>query len=140
MACLLDRFLNRTEFQSYDDFCDNLSINIPQEFSILRSVVDVYAAEQPAAKRALVWCDDHGNEQTFAELKHYSNKAANLFQDYGIKRTDRLDAGRKGRYEFWFCLLGLHKLGIATPAAYADRQGYRLPGRGRLDSDDCRCR
>jgi acetyl-CoA synthetase len=120
MACLLDRFVNRTDFHSYEDFRDNLSINIPPNFNFAFDVVDVYAAEQPD-KRALVWCDDHGNDRTFTfgELKYYSDKAANLFRSYGIKKGDHVMLILKGRYEFWFCLLGLHKLGaIATPATH----------------------
>lgn len=120
MACLLDRFVNRTEFDSYDDFRDNLTINIPEHFNFAFDVVDVYAAEQPD-KRALVWCDDHGNERTytFGELKYFSDKAANLFRSYGIKKGDHVMLILKGRYEFWFCLLGLNKLGaIATPATH----------------------
>ena len=120
MACLLDRFVDRIEFQSYDDFKHNFSIKIPENFSFAFDVVDVYAAEQPD-KLALVWCDDHGNERrfTFADLKHYSDKAANLFKSLGIKKGDHVMLVLKGRYEFWFCLLGLHKLGaIATPATH----------------------
>jgi acetyl-CoA synthetase len=120
MSCLLNRFVNRTEFDSYEDFQTNLSINIPDNFNFAYDVVDVYAAEQPD-KRALVWCDDHGNDRsfTFGELKYYSDKTANLFRSCGIKKGDHVMLILKGRYEFWFCLLGLHKLGaIATPATH----------------------
>lgn len=120
MASLLDRFVNRTEFQSYEDFRDNFTVQIPPNFNFAYDVVDVYAAEQPD-KRALVWCDDHGNDRTFtfAELKRYSDQAANLFKSYGIGKGDHVMLALKGRYEFWFCLLGLHKLGaIATPATH----------------------
>jgi acetyl-CoA synthetase len=120
MSCLLDRFVNRTEFNSYEDFRDHLSIRIPENFNFAYDVVDVYAAEQPH-KRALVWCDDHGNDRTFtfADLKHYSDKAANLFRGYGIQKGDHVMLILKGRFEFWFCLLGLHKIGaIATPATH----------------------
>lgn len=120
MACLLERFVNRTDFQSYEDFRDNIAIEVPPNFNFAYDVVDVYAAEQPD-KRALVWCDDHGNDRTFTfgELKHYSDKAASLFRSYGIQKGDHVMLVLKGRYEFWFCLLGLHKLGaIATPATH----------------------
>ncbi|ABA88491.1 medium-chain acyl-CoA synthetase [Syntrophotalea carbinolica DSM 2380] len=120
MSCLLDRFVNRTEFNSYKDFKSHLNIKIPDNFNFAYDVVDVYAAEQPE-KRALVWCDDHGNDRTFTfgDLKHYSDKAANLFRSYGIKKGDHVMLILKGRYEFWFCLLGLHKIGaIATPATH----------------------
>jgi acetyl-CoA synthetase len=120
MACLLDRFLNCSEFHSFEDFQENFAIRIPENFNFAFDVVDVYAAEQPD-KRALVWCDDHGDDRsyTFAELKNHSDKAANLFRSYGIKKGDHVMLILKGRYEFWFCLLGLHKLGaIATPATH----------------------
>jgi acetyl-CoA synthetase len=120
MACLLDRFVSRTEFHSFEDFQENFAIRVPENFNFAYDVVDVYAAEHPE-KLALVWCDDHGNERTFnfGELKYYSDKAANLFQGYGIKKGDHVMLILKGRYEFWFCLLGLHKLGaIATPATH----------------------
>lgn len=120
MACLLERFVDRSDFQSYEDFARNLSIKVPDNFNFAFDVADVYAAEQPN-KRALVWCDDHGNDRsfTFAELKFYSDKTANLFRSYGIGKGDHVMLILKGRYEFWFCLLGLHKLGaIATPATH----------------------
>lgn len=120
MSCLLDRFVNRTEYSSYEDFQENLTIDIPDNFNFAFDVADVYATEQPD-KRALVWCDDHGNDRsfTFGDLKYYSDKAANLFRSYGIKKGDHVMLILKGRYEFWFCLLGLHKLGaIATPATH----------------------
>ncbi|MEZ4598858.1 MAG: AMP-binding protein [Syntrophotaleaceae bacterium] len=120
MASLLDRFLTRTEFDSLEDFQGNFSLQIPENFNFAYDVVDVYAAEQPD-KEALVWCDDHGNERrfTFAEMKHFSDKAANLFRSYRISKGDHVMLILKGRYEFWFCLLGLHKLGaIATPATH----------------------
>lgn len=120
MSCLLERFVNRTDFNSYKDFQNNLAIDIPDNFNFAFDVADVYAAEQPD-KRALVWCDDHGNDRTFTfgDLKYYSDKAANLFRTYGIKKGDHVMLILKGRYEFWFCLLGLHKIGaIATPATH----------------------
>lgn len=120
MSCLLDRFVSRIEYSSYEDFQENLSIDIPADFNFAFDVADVYATEQPD-KRALVWCDDHGNDRsfTFGDLKYYSDKAANLFRSYGIKKGDHVMLILKGRYEFWFCLLGLHKLGaIATPATH----------------------
>jgi acetyl-CoA synthetase len=120
MPCLLDRFVEHTEFHSYQDFQKNFSLRIPGNFNFAFDVVDVYAAEQPD-KLALVWCDDHGNNRsfTFGDLKHYSDRAANLFKSFGIKKGDHVMLILKGRYEFWFCLLGLHKIGaIATPATH----------------------
>ena len=40
MACLLERFVNRTAVQSYEDFRDNLTINVPDNFNFAFDVVD----------------------------------------------------------------------------------------------------
>ncbi len=39
-------------------------------------------------KIALLWCNDFGEEKkfTFKDIKNYSNKAANLIRNYGIKK------------------------------------------------------
>ncbi|MCD4820877.1 MAG: AMP-binding protein [Methanococcoides sp.] len=120
MSSLLEEYVSRTDFGSYEDFKKNFKINVPENFNFAYDVVDRYAMEQPD-KRALVWCDDEGNElvYTFKDLKHYSDKAANLFKKYGIEKGDVVMLTLKGRYEFWICILALHKLGAVTlPATH----------------------
>jgi acetyl-CoA synthetase len=75
MACLLDRFLNCSEFHSFEDFQENFAIRIPENFNFAFDVVDVYAAEQPD-KRALVWCDDHGNDRSYTCSEVTASKRA----------------------------------------------------------------
>ena len=120
MVMLLDRFLPRTEFTSYEDFCENFKINVPENFNFAFDVVDAIAVEDPE-KNAMVWCDPRGTEArfSFAEMSRYSNKAANFFKAHGIKKGDPVMLILKRRYEFWFCLLGLHKIGaICIPATH----------------------
>ena len=117
---LLDRFLPRQEFTSYEDFYENFKINVPENFNFAFDVVDVVAAEDPE-RNAMVWCDDKGAEArfSFAQMSYYSNKAANFFKSHGIKKGDPVMMILKRRYEFWFCLLGLHKIGaICIPATH----------------------
>ena len=117
---LLSRFLPRTDFESYEDFRDHFAIRTPEHFNFAYDVVDVYAREAPD-KRAMVWCNDAGGEETFtfADLKRASDKAANLFLSAGVAKGDHVMLILKGRYPFWFCLLGLHKIGaIAVPATH----------------------
>ena len=117
---LLDRFLSRTEYESYEDFKKNFKINVPERFNFAYDVVDVYADKEPE-KKALIWCDDHGKSLTFTfkKMKELSNRAANLFRKAGIKKGDPVMLVLKGRHEFWPCLLALHKLGaIAIPATH----------------------
>lgn len=117
---LLERYLSRSDFASYEDFHENFRVLTPENFNFAYDVVDVYAAETPS-KRAMVWCDDEGHDRefTFEEMKRYSDKAANVFRQHGIRKGDHVLLILKKRYEFWFCLLALHKLGaIATPATH----------------------
>ena len=117
---MLDKFLPRQDFASYEDFYENFKINVPENFNFAYDAVDAIATEDPE-KNAMVWCNDKGDEArfTFAQMNHYSNKAANFFRSHGIKKGDPVMLILKRRYEFWFCLLGLHKLGaICIPATH----------------------
>ena len=54
---------------------------------------------------------------TFKDIKDASSQSANYFKSLGIKRGDRVMLVLKRHYQFWFAILGLHKLGaIAIPA------------------------
>jgi acetyl-CoA synthetase len=120
MATLLPKFLPRVEFESYEDFKENFKINIPENFNFAFDIVDAYAKDYPD-KIALVWCNDNNEEKifTFKELKIQSDKAANLFKKYGITKGDNVMLTLKSRYEFWVCMVALHKLGaIAIPSTH----------------------
>jgi len=117
---MLDTFLPRTRFESYEDFVENFSITVPESFNYAYDVADEIARREPD-RVALIWCDDKGNEAvfTFGRLKRYSDKAASFFRSVGIGKGDPVMLVLKRRYEFWFCLLGLHKLGaVAIPATH----------------------
>ncbi len=115
-----ERYVSQVNFDSYDDFLENFKINVPDNFNFAYDVVDQIALENPD-KTALVWCNEHGEEATFtfSQLKYYSDKAANFFKKAGIKKGDPVMLILKRRYEFWFCILALHKLGAVTiPATH----------------------
>ncbi|NLJ41803.1 MAG: AMP-binding protein [Clostridiales bacterium] len=108
------------DFDSYEDFCQNFKIEIPENFNFAFDIVDRLARENPD-KIAIVWSNDKNEAKTFnfKDLEYYSNKAANFFRDLGIKKGDPVMLILKRRYEFWFCFLALHKLGaIAIPATH----------------------
>lgn len=117
---LLDRFCNYREFTSYEDFVENFEIKIPENFNYAFDVVDEIAATEPE-RLAMVWCDAHGNHRdfTFGDMKRYSNQVANYLKALGLKKGDPVLLILKRRYEFWFSLLALHKIGaIAVPATH----------------------
>lgn len=116
---MLNKFV-KTEYNSYEDFINTFKINVPANFNFAYDVVDEWAVINPE-KKALVWCDDKGEntEFTFKELMEKSNQAANFFVSLGIKKGDPVMLILKRRYEFWFAILALHKIGaIAIPATH----------------------
>jgi len=114
------KILSQNDFTNHEDFVENFKLNVPENFNFSYDIVDDIALTNPD-KLAIVWCDDKGNEAffTFGQLKEYSNKAANFFKSLGIKKGDPVMLILKRRYEFWFSLLALHKIGaIAIPATH----------------------
>ena len=117
---MLEKFLTQTTFESQEDFKQNFKINVPENFNFGYDVVDAWAAKEPD-KKALCWTNDHGEhiDFTFAEIKKYSDKTASYFQSLGIKKGDMVMAILKRRYEFWFTITALHKIGaIIIPATH----------------------
>ena len=117
---LLSRFSNAGRFRDYNDFYNNFRLNVPENFNYAYDVVDEYARLEPN-KRALVWCDDRGEERifTFADIKRLSDKTANYFLSKGIREGDRVLVILQRRYEYWTVLMALAKIGaIAIPATH----------------------
>jgi acetyl-CoA synthetase len=117
---MFEQFLSRINYSSYEDFTTHFRINPPERFNFAYDVVDRIAQKSPD-KSALVWCNDKGEEArfNFAEIAERSTRAANFFLSLGIGRGDPVMLILKRRYEYWFCLLALHKIGaIAIPATH----------------------
>ncbi|ABO34633.1 AMP-dependent synthetase and ligase [Methanococcus maripaludis C5] len=120
MVSLVNKYVKKTDFESYEDFVENFKIDVPENFNFAYDIVDEYAKIAPE-KTAIIWCDDNNDEKifTFKDMKKYSDKAANFFLKHGIKKGDTVMLTLKSRYEFWFCMLGLHKIGaVAIPATH----------------------
>lgn len=117
---MLERFLDKTEFTSYEDFMANFKVNVPENFNFGYDVVDAWAETDPD-KEALLWTNDKGEERhfTFADIKRESDKTASFFQSLGIGRGDRVMLILKRHYQFWFSIVALHKLGATViPATH----------------------
>ncbi|MDO5560536.1 MAG: AMP-binding protein [Oscillospiraceae bacterium] len=110
---LLDKYLPRIEFESYEDFKENYKVNVPEYFNFGFDIVDEWA-KQDKNKKALVWCDDFGHEKTFTfdEISRLSNKAANYFKSLGLKKGDVVMLILRRRWEYWICAVALQKLGV----------------------------
>ncbi len=96
------------------------SISFPnhESFNFGFDIVDGIAEQYPE-KLAMLHVDKNHNERrfTFKDIKRASAQCANYFTSLGIKKGDRVMLVLKRHYQFWFCMVALHKLGaIAIPA------------------------
>lgn len=110
---MLERYLPRTEFTSYEDFKENYKVNAPEYFNFGFDIVDGWAKKDPEL-RALLWVDDFGLEKsfTFADISSLSNRAANYFRSLGLKKGDVVMMILRRRWEYWICATALIKLGV----------------------------
>ena len=95
-----------------------ISFKNEEKFNFAFDVVDALGTEKPN-RRAMLHIAEDGTERTltFQDMKKESARAANYFKAMGIKRGDRVMLVLKRHYQFWFAVLGLHKLGaVAIPA------------------------
>ncbi len=106
--------------ETYDDqgLLKTFKVKVPADFNFAYDIVDRLGRLCPD-KRALVWCNDNGEERTFtfSEMSRLSEKAANFFTGLGIRKGDKVMLVLKRHYSYWVSVLALHKIGaIAIPA------------------------
>ena len=89
-----------------------------EKFNFAFDIIDALGRAKPD-RRAMLHVSGDGTERTFTfqDMKKESARAANYFKAMGIRRGDRVMLVLKRHYQFWFAILGLHKLGaVAIPA------------------------
>ena len=110
---MLNRFLPRESFSSYDDFIENYRVNVPDNFNFAVDVVDAWAEEEPG-KPALVWCNDAGDERrfSFGDISLESARAAVAFSRLCLQKGDTVLLLLKRRWQFWIYAPAFMRLGI----------------------------
>ena len=93
-------FQNEDKFNFAFDVIDELGNTKPEKLAML------HVSEDMTERRF-----------TFLDMKKESARAANYFKSLGIQKGDRVMLILKRHYQYWFSILGLHKLGaVAIPA------------------------
>ena len=108
--------------EEYDEngILKKFSIKYPDNFNFAYDIIDKYGEIEPD-RRALMWVDLQGNEKllTYGDLSKLSNRAANMFRGWGIKKGDKVMLVLKRNYQYWYAIIGLMKIGaIAIPATH----------------------
>ena len=111
-----DRFISTVEDEN--GLLQSIDFHNDDSFNFGFDVVDAIAQKEPD-KLAMIHIANDKTERrfTFNDMKRASAQCANYFKSMGIKKGDRVMLVLKRHYQFWFAILGLHKLGaIVIPA------------------------
>ena len=118
---MLEKFLPRQEFCSYEDFKANYRLNIPEDFNFAYDVIDEWA-RLDHEKPALVYVNEDPQSElrlSFGELMERSCQAANYFVSRGVGKGDFVLLILRQRVEAWVCMLALHRIGaVVIPATF----------------------
>ena len=111
-----EKFISAVEDEN--GYLQSLDFHNEDSFNFAFDIVDAIAKKSPD-KLAMIHIDRNKVERrfTFDQIKRASAQCANYFKSIGIQKGDRVMLVLKRHYQFWFAILGLHKLGaIAIPA------------------------
>ena len=111
-----ERFVETKE--DADGRLESIKFKNTDTFNFGFDIVDGIAEKYPE-KLAMLHLDKNKVERrfTFKDIKRASNQVANYFTSLGIKRGDKVMLVLKRHYQFWFCMVALHKIGaVAIPA------------------------
>lgn len=111
-----EEFISCTEDEN--GLLRSIEFHNEEKFNFAFDVVDAIAKKEPE-KLAMLHISKDKTERrfTFSDMKKASARCANYFKSLGIKKGDRVMLVLKRHYQFWFAILGLHKLGaIVIPA------------------------
>ncbi|MCQ2485614.1 MAG: AMP-binding protein [Clostridia bacterium] len=115
-SLVCEKFISATE-DSQGNIA-SIDFNNEDKFNFAFDIVDNIGRKSPD-KRAMIHVGRDKTERifTYKDVKEYSSQAANYFKSLGIKKGDTVMLVLKRHYQFWFAILGLHKIGaIAIPA------------------------
>ncbi|NOX68660.1 MAG: AMP-binding protein [Gammaproteobacteria bacterium] len=112
--------------QSYQEIRDSFVWERPGKFNFARDVIDQWAAKD-AAKTAMLWIDDHGNEEriSFSDISVASCRAAGFLESAGVKRGDTVIILLGRQVAWWVLTTACIRLGAVVS-----------PGTTQLSSKD----
>lgn len=115
-SLVCEKFIDATEDENGNLVA--IDFNNEDTFNFAFDIVDNIGRKSPD-KRAMIHLDKDKNERifTYKDIKEHSSQAANYFKSLGIKKGDTVMLVMKRHYQFWFAILGLHKIGaVVIPA------------------------
>ena len=138
-ARMTDRNLIASKFvnvaESENGYPLSIEFKNDDRFNFAFDIVDAIAKREPDKLAMLhISADMTERRLTFNDMKRNSNQCANYFKSLGIQKGDRVMLVLKRHYQFWYAILGLHKLGAvvipATNQLQAHDYEYRFNAAG----------
>ena len=108
-----------TDKDDYQTVRDEFSWSALTHYNFATDCIDQWAQQEPD-KRAMLWVDDHGTEQTysFLDISIASKKAANILTSAGIKRGETVIIILSRQVAWWQCLTACIRAGfVASPGS-----------------------
>ncbi len=105
----------------------DFGIEVPEQFNFAYDCIDKIAEHEPE-RRAMHWCNEAGEERSFSfgDFSRYSDQAASYLRSLGIRKGDMVMLILKRHYQFWFAILGLHKIGAVAVPGTSQLKAYDL--------------
>ena len=124
------KFLKKDTFDNYDDYIQNATPIVPENFNFAYDVIDVIAHDTPD-KVAVLWTNDSGEKKTitFKMLSQMSGRMANCLAQRGIKKGDTVLLFMRRRWEYWVLMMAMHRVGIIP-----------IPSTNQLKAEDIKFR
>ncbi|MBR5751992.1 MAG: AMP-binding protein, partial [Clostridia bacterium] len=113
---IYDTFISTTEDEN--GLVTDIQFKNTDRFNFAFDIVDGLAKTQ-GDKLAMVHLDRNHKETrfTFKQISKASNRVANYLRSAGIRKGDRVMLILRRHYQFWLCMIALHKIGaIVIPA------------------------
>ena len=70
---MIEKYINRTEFDSYEDLKNNYRVTVPADFNFAYDIVDAWAKEDPY-RPALLYCNDNGERRLYTFCESINNR------------------------------------------------------------------
>lgn len=105
--------------ESKDGELKKISFQNDKDFNFAFDIMDELAVKCPN-KLAMLHISNLKEERrfTYRDLAIYSSKTAHYLKSLGIRKGDKVMLVLKRHYQYWFCMMALHKIGaVALPAS-----------------------
>jgi acetyl-CoA synthetase/medium-chain acyl-CoA synthetase len=104
-----------TMSNDYQTLRETFQWSRPERFNFAGDVIDRWAENNPE-HLAMLWIDDHGNEQrlTFADISESSKRVAKLLSNAGVKRGDCVVVMLSRQVAWWEIITACLRMGAVV--------------------------